>query len=70
MIIEEELPNRPDLIKRYSDEGFYIQNDQTGQLLTEAIDTQDSVYTYTETTEKFDEDFKRTYEMLNILMGK
>lgn len=71
MIIEEQVPNRPDLVKTRSDENFYIQNDQTGCIMKEAIDLI-GVYTYTETDQEIieDEDFKRTYEMLNILMGK
>ena len=71
MIIEEQVPNRPDLVKTRSDENFYIQNDQTGCIMKEAIDLI-GVYTYTEMDQEIieDEDFKRTYEMLNILMGK
>jgi len=48
MIIEEQVPNRPDLVKTRSDENFYIQNDQTGCIMKEAIDLI-GVYTYTET---------------------
>ena len=37
------------LIKRYSDAGFFIRQDQTGIDYPEAIDIIDSPYTYTET---------------------
>lgn len=51
MIIEENIQGRPDLVKRYSDQGFLIQNDQTGAKYEEAIDIVGK-YTYTETDEK------------------
>lgn len=71
MIVREQVPGRPDLVKTYSDEHFYIKNDQTDQIVEYAIDL-NGTYTYTETDQEIieDEDFKRTYEMLNIIMGK
>lgn len=39
------------LYKTYSDEGFYIIQDQTQRKYTEAIDVDNSGYTYTETDE-------------------
>lgn len=50
MIIVERVEGHPDLIKRHSDQGFYIQNDQTGEKYGEAIDIE-GLYTYTETDE-------------------
>ena len=37
------------LFRTFSDEGFYIRQEQTGILYEEAIDVEDSEYTYTET---------------------
>lgn len=55
MIIVETVPDHPGLIKRYSDQGFLIQNDQTGYKYVEAIDV-NGLYTYTETDEKPEEE--------------
>lgn len=48
MIIEETILDRSDLIKRRSDKGYLIRNDQTGNEYEEAIDLIGR-YTYTET---------------------
>lgn len=37
------------LFRTFSDEGYYIRQEQTGILYEEAIDVEDSEYTYTET---------------------
>ena len=55
MIIEELLPDHPNLVKRYSDQGYLIQNDQTGYKYEEAIDIIGK-YTYTETNERPQQD--------------
>ena len=70
MIIEEAVQGHPDLVKRYSDQGFLIQNDQTGGKYEEAVDIV-GLYTYTETDEypEGDEDISDT-EALNIIMGR
>lgn len=67
MIIEETLPDHPGLVKRYSDQGYLIQNDQTGEKYGEAIDVI-GLYTYTETDE-YPEELTDT-EALNIIMGR
>lgn len=71
MIIETAVPDRPDLVKRYSDQGFLIQNDQTGDKYEEAVDII-GLYTYTETDERpeQDEEDLTDTEALNIIMGR
>lgn len=52
MIKTEEYMTRSDgvkLIRTYSDAGFKIRQDQTGIVYGEAIDVENSGYTYTET---------------------
>ena len=52
MIIKEFFRTRKDgvnLYRNYSDQNMMIQQDQTGILYEEAIDVEDSPYTYTET---------------------
>lgn len=52
MIKIEEYMTRSDgvkLIRTYSDAGFQIRQDQTGIVYSEAIDVENSGYTYTET---------------------
>lgn len=70
MIIEEAVPGFANLVKRHSDQGYLIQNDQTGDKYEEAIDII-GLYTYTETDEypEGDEDISDT-EALNIIMGR
>ena len=67
MIIEEAVQGHPDLVKRYSDQGYLIQNDQTGEKYGEAIDII-NLYTYTETDSPSDE--LTDTEALNIIMGR
>lgn len=71
MIIEESIPDHPGLVKRYSDQGHLIQNDQTGGKYEEAVDIV-GLYTYTETDEYpegAEEELSDT-EALNIIMGR
>lgn len=50
MIIEEYPYNgREDRIRRYSDSGFILRQNETGNEYGEAIDTYPCPYTYTET---------------------
>lgn len=52
MIREEEMIiNGITFIKRYSEEGFYILQNETGVKYGEAIDIITAPYTYTETDE-------------------
>lgn len=52
MIIKEYFRTREDgvtLYRNYSDEGFYILQNETGIEYSEAIDVENSSYTYSET---------------------
>ena len=52
MIIKEFYRQRSDgvnLYRAYSDNGFYILQNETGAEYDEAIDVEDAPYTYTET---------------------
>ena len=69
MIIEESIPDHPNLIKRHSDQGFLIQNDQTGDKYEEAVDII-GLYTYTETNEYPESGEIDDHEALNILLGR
>lgn len=71
MIIEEQVQGYPNLVKRYSDQGYLIQNNQTGDKYEEAVDII-GLYTYTETNEypEQDEEELTDTEALNIIMGR
>ena len=49
------LPDGRKLIRAYSDENFYIRQEETGNIYEEAIDVVPLRYTYTETDEKIPE---------------
>lgn len=56
-IIREFYRTRKDnvnLYRTYSDEGFKIQQVETGIVYEEAIDVENAPYTYAETTEKIE----------------
>ena len=71
MIIETTVPDHPNLVRRYGNQGFLIQNDQTGDKYEEAIDII-GLYTYTETDEypEGGEEDLTDAEALNIIMGR
>jgi hypothetical protein len=59
MIVREFYKTREDgvnLYRTYSDEKFKIQQLPTGYIYDEAIDVEDSPYTYIETNEKIEEE--------------
>ena len=52
MIVKEFYLTREDgvnLYRTYSDEGFYILQNETGIEYSEAVDVEDAPYTYSET---------------------
>lgn len=58
MVIKEFYETRPDgvnLYRTYSDEGFYIVQNETGAEYAEAIDVEGAPYTYTESDKKIEE---------------
>lgn len=69
MIIETTVQGHPDLVKRYSDQGYLIQNNQTGFKYREAVDIV-GLYTYTETDEKAEDDELSAEDALDIIMGR
>lgn len=68
MIITEPVDGYPGLVRRYSDAGFLIENDTTGERYAEAVDV-DGVYTYTETAEPIEDEISDS-EALDILLGR
>lgn len=59
MIVREFYKTRKDgvnLFRTYSDEGFYIVQNETGTKYTEAIDVENAPYTYIETNEPIEEE--------------
>ena len=73
MIIEEILEDNPDLVRRYSDQGYYIRNDQTGFEYEEAIDLIGK-HTYTETDRPIppaveDSEAEEMREALHVLLN-
>ena len=48
-IILERFENSPDLVRRYSDQGYLIRQIETGNLYGEAIDLETAPWTYEET---------------------
>ena len=70
MIVTEAL-TRSDgttLIRRYSDEGFMLRQEETGALYEEAVDVDGSNYTYTEIDILIGDEVE-SEEALKILLG-
>ena len=57
------------LVRTASTDGFKILQNETGAVYDEAIDLENSAYTYTETDEKIDTDDVDNEEALTILLG-
>lgn len=58
MVIREFHETRDDgvnLYRTYSDEGYYIIQNETGAEYAEAIDVENAPYTYTESDKKLEE---------------
>jgi hypothetical protein len=73
MIIKEFYQERLDgvkLYRTYSDANFMIRQEQTGVEYTEAIDVENSDYTYTETETLIESEELTDTEALNILLGR
>ena len=68
MIVTE--PYGTDLIRTYSDAGYKIQQDGTGDIYDEAIDPADSGRTYTETDIPIEEEGPSADEVLEVLLGE
>ena len=59
MIVQTQLTGT-NLIKTYSDSGFLIEQQPTKILYPEAIDIQDTIYTYIETNIPIEDDEENT----------
>ena len=73
MIQTEFYSTREDgvnLYRTYSDAGLMIEQEQTGAIYVEAIDVENSGYTYIETNEPIEEDEISDSEALDILLGR
>jgi hypothetical protein len=73
MIISEFYREREDgvkLYRTYSDAGMMIQQEQTGALYSEAVDVENSGYTYVETDTPIEGEDITDSEALNILLGR
>lgn len=73
MIQTELYQTRPDgvkLYRTYSDANMLIRQDQTGAEYSEAIDVENSGYTYTETTTPIPSEEISDTDALNIIMGR
>ena len=65
MIVREFYATRNDgvnLFRTYSDEGFYILQNETQIEYSEAIDVEGAPYTYMETNEPIEENEEETVE--------
>lgn len=72
MIITEFYSTREDgvsLYRTYSDAGYMIRQTQTGALYSEAVDIENSGYTYVETDQFPEDETISADEALAILMG-
>lgn len=59
MIVREFYEVRSDgvrLFKTYSDSGFYIKQNESGNIYSEAVDVENAPFTYSETDEKIETD--------------
>ena len=59
MIVREFYEVRSDgvrLYKTYSDSGFYIKQNESGNLYSEAVDVENAPFTYSETDELIETD--------------
>ena len=73
MIKTELYQTRSDgvkLYRTYSDTNMLIRQDQTGAEYSEAVDIENSGYTYTETTTPIPSEEISDTEALNIIMGR
>lgn len=68
MIVQEAYGT--DLIRTYSDTGYKIQQDGTGDIYDEAIDPRSAGRTYTETDIPIDEEEPDPQEIVDILLGE
>lgn len=69
-MIIAELLNNGTLIKHYSDKGFLILQNETGNKYSETIDVYPCPFTYSETDERGEEDEEITDEDFFDMVGE
>lgn len=69
-IVVERIEGHTDLIKTYSDTGMMIRQEQTGAVYGEAVDVENSGFTYVETDVPIESDEITDSEALDILLGR
>lgn len=57
------------MIRTYSTDGLRLRQDQTGVIYDEAIDIENSGYTYTETEERAEGEELEPQEALDLIFG-
>ena len=57
------------MVRTYSDAGYRVKQDQTNIVYDEAIDNENSVYTYTETEERAESEKLEAQEALDLIFG-
>ena len=71
MIVQEPYEGSLTLVRTYSDEGYKIQQDGTGDIYDEAIDPRSAGRTYTETDIPIDEEGEGDPEkILEIILAE
>ena len=67
MVKQEEFIRKDGvkLIRYYSDEGYKIIQNETGEIYEEAVDIENAGYTYNETEEKINETEETIIELIN-----
>ena len=57
------------MVRTYSDTGYRVKQDQTNIVYDEAIDNENSGYTYTETEERAESEELEAQEALDLIFG-
>ncbi len=70
MVVQEPYEGSLTLVRTYSDEGYKIMQDGTGDIYDEAIDPRSAGRTYTETDIPVDEEEHDPEEILEIILGE
>lgn len=70
MIVQEAYEGSETLVRTYSDDGYKIRQDGTGDIYDEAIDPRSAGRTYTETDIPIDEDEPMPEDILTVLLGE
>lgn len=71
MIVTETIiaKNGARMVRTYSDAGYRVKQGQTNIIYDEAIDNENSGYTYTETEERAESEELEAQEALDLIFG-